>query len=478
MRSNSGLAVFVGAVVFVAACLCAKGQRPVEDRHAAGQAALDQGDLQKALTEWSFALADAQQGGQSSRLAASQRDLAGLFTTMWRFEDASAALASAKTDAAGDATTQFQIHRIAGELSAATSDLAKANDEIQNAIHMATGTLALGEDHPRTAALYSLLGQVELESEQYAQSNDTLRRAVGVFSETYGPEYVETVVARIRMVRLLLATGRYNEAARQAKRAVDTALKLGPAGRIALGDAWLALGATDLAAHRFDSASNELQHAQVETQAVFGNGLRLVPCLTAYAELYLERGDRSRSLSLASRAWELYQANLPANWLPAVEILRVRARIASGQQSSPDAAAFLDQALNIANRRIHAGSLLAARIIETRGDLAFAAGEIDKAEADYEQAKEARKRMLTPGHPELARSAADSAQVFQRRGNPGVAELVYKDAIQSIESETGNDSFGLIPTLQSYASFLRLEKREREAVEVESRIRRLMGRQE
>jgi tetratricopeptide (TPR) repeat protein len=446
----------------------------------AGQAALDRGDLDEASRQWVLGLIDAQQSGEPDRLSASQLDLATIYTLRWQFPEASAALESARvTESSANAAARFQADFVAAGYEAATSDLAAAGRDLQDAIDLAKTSLALGEDHPKTATLYSMLGLVELQSEQYAKSGEDLRRAVGIFVETYGPEYVETAVARNRYAGLLLAEGRYNDALQQAAGAVDTARKLGPAGRLALGDALLTRGLINLAARRLAAAADNLQESLNVARAVFGNQMRTVPCLTALADLSLERGDLPQGLDLIKQAFEMYNGNPVPNWLPAVEALRVGAKIAARDHRPQDAAAFLDRALQMAIARLSAGSLLAARVTETRGDLAFDAGDTDRAETDYKQASEARQRLLTPGHPDLARSLTDIAQLSARRGLPYIAvDSLFKEAIKNITLETGNDSFGLIPTLERYASFLRLQKREQEAADLDKKVELLVGRQE
>lgn len=458
----------------------AQNAAPDQGWHVAGQAALDRGDLDEAYRQWNQGLIDAQQSGARDRLSSSQLDLATIYTIRWQFLEASAALDSARIPGSSpDAPAQFQADSVAAGYEDATSDLTAAGRDLQDAINLAKTSLALGEDHPKTAALYSLLGLVELQSEQYAKSGEDLQRALGIFSETYGPEHIETTVARDRYARLLLSEGRYNDALQQAARAVETARKLGPAGRLVLGDALLTRGRINLAARRLAAAADNLQESLNVARAVFGNRLRTVPCLTALADLSLERGDVAQSLSLINQVLEMYNGNPVPNWLPAVEALRVGAKVAAQDRRQQDASVFLDRALQMAVAQLGSGSLLAAGVTETRGDLAFDAGDTDRAETDYKQALEARQRLLTPGHPDLARSLTEIAQVSAKRGLPYIAvDPLYKEAINDITLETGNDSFGLIPTLERYAAFLRLQKRDQDAEEWDKKVELMVSRRE
>jgi tetratricopeptide (TPR) repeat protein len=113
-----------------------------------------------------------------------------------------------------------------------------------------------------------------------------------------------------------------------------------------------------------------------------------------------------------------------------------------------------------------------AEILEARGD-ARLSSDVDKAENDYRQAMAYRQSKLPESHPDIARSLIDVARVYDQRREPDLAESFYKRAIQTLESAVGNDSFILIPPLQSYETFLRLQKRSEEADGIEDRISRL-----
>ncbi len=467
-------------VAFLITLLCfpsypARGQDGGSDqeRHSAGQAALDRGDLNEAARQWMLGLIDAQRSGAPDRLASSQLDLATIYTIRWQFPEASAALESARAMlSASSGEAEFRADFVRAGFEAATSDSAAAARDLQDAIGLAKTGMALGDDHPKTAVLYSLLGLVELQFEQYSKSNEDLRRALGIFTETYGPEHIETVVARDRYAGLLFAEGHYGEALQQAGRAADTARKLGAAARAVLGDALLTEGRINLAANRFAAAASNLQESLTVTRAVFGDNPRTVPALTALAELSLKEGDIGGSSQVIKRAMDLYNGDSVPNWLPAVEILRVSAEIAGRNQRPQDSGSLIAEALRIATARLGSGSLMAARVIETRGNLTLDAGGVDRAEADFKQAMDIRQRLLTSGHPDVAKGLTEIALVSAKRGLPSIAvDSLYKEAISNITAEHADDPLSLIATLQAYSSFLRLQKRDQEAEELDKRVR-------
>lgn len=457
--------------------LLAQAADPSATRRAGADAALARGDVNEALKQWQLNLVAAEQSGSLDRLGTGQIELAAIYTLRWEFAEASAAVQSA--EAAGiakDPAMQFRADSVEAQFEAATSDFGAARMHLNDAINLAKTSLALGDDHPKTAALYSLLGLVELGNERLEDSSGALTRAAGVLNETYGPDYLESAIARDRYARLLLATGRWNDALQQAAGAIEVARKLGPSTRIELSEALLTHGLINLAAHRYAAAADNLQESLQLTQAIFGGGLRTVPILTALAEVALGRGDAAQSSSLISQALDVYNRNPPLNWIPAVDALRAAARVAAREGRAADAAGLLDRALQIASARLGPDSLLAARVVETRADLALDAGDLTGAEADYRKVLDARQKILTPGNPDVARGATNLALVAARRGSPSVSlEMTYTAAISNITSESGADSLGLIPTLERYATFLRNQKRDQDAAEVDKRIQRIMN---
>ena len=62
-----------------------------------------------------------------------------------------------------------------------------------------------------------------------------------------------------------------------------------------------------------------------------------------------------------------------------------------------------------------------------------------------------------------------------RKRHGSVSEQLFQEQIAFVETQLGHDDPRLVPTLQSYAKFLRGRKRDLEADALEARIRRLRG---
>jgi Tfp pilus assembly protein PilF len=457
--------------------IAGQGQPVWQQLREAGQAALDRGDLPRAELQWVSALDPANIGGRNDRLAASQIDLAGLYTIEGRLFEAQALLRDAQTSlqrAGTDSTSDYAWLMAAGQLHIESSEFSQADGELNSALKAARS--GFGPDHPRTAAAYSALGELKLREYAPAEAADSLRLAAGILAEIYGPRNAAVVEAQARQARLLLMRGRYVESAAMARPAVDAAEKMGPAGGLCLPDALLALGLADAALGRSGDATVALSRAVTKGAEVFGRGLRLPRYYTALADATLATGQPSRAGEIAAVALSLAKSDPMPDWLPEAEALATAARIAIALQKSPEAGTDLQQALAIAGKRLGPDNLFLADLMELRGDLYLSLKDMNSASGYYRQALASRENKLTPGHPDVARSLVDMARMYQAQNQPDTAESMYLKAIRLLENAWKNDCFCLVPTLQSYEGFLRQQNRTREAQDIGDRVTNLQVR--
>jgi tetratricopeptide (TPR) repeat protein len=476
------------AVLFSAGSLCAQEQQWRQLRDG-GQVAFVNGDFAVAEQQWVAAYNEARTlGVKTEAFTESQRNLAALYSMMWRFDEAGAMLrdAGAMMKAAGrEPSEDWQMLLTAGRLELAESDFTQASPDLASALRMISANF--GEDHPQTAEAYLCLGTLEREQEMLNDAAENLHKAAGILSESSGAPSAAAAHARAEWSRLLVAQARYVDAVDQARRAVDLARKADPPsgrvtydkgktyfrsqlGRIALGDSLLALGEAYAAQGRLDDASIALEQALATNAEVFGEKhLPDVPCLAALAEVSLRLGNSARASQLAMSAESICKQYATPEWLPMARVFLIAAKLSKRPEETET---LFREAADIATKRAGAHSLLMAEILEARGD-ARLSSDVDKAENDYRQAMAYRQSKLPESHPDIARSLIDVARVYDQRREPDLAESFYKRAIQTLESAVGNDSFILIPPLQSYETFLRLQKRSEEADGIEDRISRL-----
>ncbi|MBZ5623455.1 MAG: tetratricopeptide repeat protein [Acidobacteriia bacterium] len=478
-RTERQLLFTIGIAAAIFAAKGLRGQALVwQQLYDAGQGAFYQGDLAKAESQWVEAFGEAKRiGVQSPQFLATQRSLASLFLLWWRLDEARAWLAATEKtmkERGQDAGADLDVRLMAGQVNTAVSDLGEAARDLGTALKLSE---KLGNDHPSTAAVLLALGELRFQQDALAESAEHLRRAAGIYRETFGPIHPGTVEARSRLSQVLLVLGQYPEAADQARLAAEAAEKLGAAGRIVRGDALLAWALADASIGRQQDASAKLVSALNQATATYGEqSLRIVPYLTASAELALSLGDTSKAADFIARALSVCKSDALPDWLPMADALRVASKIAIRQSKLKDAAAAIDQARAIAAKRLMPDSLLMADVLEIRGDMRLASREVEGADADYRQSLVIREKQLPKSHPAQARSIVNLARVFQFSGKPETADALYARAIQMLESAWGTDSANLIPTLESYVSCLRLQKRDSEAQAAEKRIEQLRAR--
>lgn len=90
-------------------------------------------------------------------------------------------------------------------------DLSRARELLDRALAIFRG--ALGEDHFHLSYPLAGLAQVQLEEENYAESESLYRRALALREKALGPAHAESVELRRNLVALLRSRGRESEAA-------------------------------------------------------------------------------------------------------------------------------------------------------------------------------------------------------------------------------------------------------------------------
>ena len=105
----------------------------------------------------------------------------------------------------------------------------------------------------------------------------------------------------------------------------------------------------------------------------------------------------------------------------------------------PEALAMVPQA-GAMLLRLGGDDLLAARLANTRGGIAFAQGRLDEAIALYRGALDRRRGAVGDRHPEVARARVNVGNVQLRAGRYRDAQESYAAALESLEASHGRDN--------------------------------------
>jgi tetratricopeptide (TPR) repeat protein len=441
------------------------------------RAAMAAGEFGKAESLWLAAHAEAvKMGMPNPQFIESARELAGLWVLEQRQIEVAAQMlkdiAAVSRQLNRDPDNDLDLRLLEGRMRLSESALAQADTALQSALKLATE--AYGADHPRTALVLASIGDLRFQQGSLTAAGESLRQAYGILSETSGPVLPATAETEAQLAMLLTAQGRYPDALEHARKAAAKPDADAPGAQggilLALGTAQAALGLQSEAARSLEASCAAL------TRSFGAASPRIIPCMIAMADLTLASGDASRAAEWSEQAIAIAQSNLPEDSLALAAALRTAARVSvRRQQRSVEAEGYLDRATAIAEKHGR-DSLLFADLLELRADVRLAAGKADEAETGYQQAEAIRESRLGSGHPDTARGLIDSARVFQQRGQSKVAESLYEKAVRTLETAWGNDSYCLVPTLESYEAFLMLQKREDDARQVRQRLDRLRAR--
>ena len=115
-----------------------------------------------------------------------------------------------------------------------------------------------------------------------------------------------------------------------------------------------------------------------------------------------------------------------------------------------------------------------ALVIFQLGEVSRLAGQESQAEAYYWEALPLFAQSLGPEHLRMADPLAALASLYDHKGQPDMAAPLLKRALAIREKSWGLSDPRLLPTLQTYHALLLTTDPQEEAIEVASRIERIL----
>ena len=326
---------------------------------------------------------------------------------------------------------------------------ARASAERALALRLA----ARGEDHYDVAAVHVLLGLVDDEVGDYPTGVTHFGRAVEILERLFGPDHPNTLTARSDLGYLLLAAGRWQEAADTFQRTIERRERLGtmdasanglgglglaryrladyaaaegtmrreiafrekaretggalPAARLRLGETLVARNDVEQAVTLCDAV-----RAAVET-VPDGDQLMLANAHACLANAALERHDVERALDHARRAAALREACQGPDHPATAEALTGLGRALRRQRDLAQAEQILARAERIQLSRLGPAHPLLA---DTLSELAATVAEMDpgRARVLYDRVIAVRSAALPAAHPAIADARAARARLDSR----------------------------------------------------------------
>ncbi|MBX3472121.1 MAG: tetratricopeptide repeat protein [Planctomycetes bacterium] len=370
-----------------------EGEEAAQVRTVLGRAHLALGNLAEAEREFEHALAARRRQGDEPGVARTLADLGAVALEQGRFQEAADRFEralereSAIGHAAGVAEAATRLAaacRALGELERAASLLRRALG-----IHERSGARA------EAATVLAELGRLHLASGDHARALEHLRRA-GEEAGRLGLLAV-SAAAKTAEAQALVLLGAPERAHDLAGEALRQASLQGDAPRERAA-ALEALGLVHAAHGEVDRAEQLLHEAQALFRAQEDAG-GVARTTIAVVELLLARGDDA--LAAAALA-TLDHAPLPVEERPRLALARARAALASAPPPPAAALEAVEQALQLARRRVDRERLW--QLLAARGRLRERGGDPTGALDSFVEAMTALRDLLDLVPPELRQS--------------------------------------------------------------------------
>ena len=134
-----------------------------------------------------------------------------------------------------------------------------------------------------------------------------------------------------------------------------------------------------------------------------------------------------------------------------------------------DAEALFERALHLLATSVHANHLEVAGVLDNFGLLDLVRNHLHESEKALRRAYAIRLEVLGPKHPHVGRSAAHLASTLVAAGKYAAAESFYNEALAIYESAPGGDVLEVTTSLEGLARIFRKTNREGQAQQLQAK---------
>lgn len=297
-----------------------------------------------------------------------------------------------------------------------------------------------GPDHPETARSLGQLGQLHVQTQDYAAADSLLERALAI-SESAGGAPPHPVLAQNLnwLAGLRWWTGDFAAARELWERALETLERdLGlDHPRVASLLANLALVSEDLGDYR--GARRYYERAVELHRRDDPDHPRLGRTLSNLGVLLWRMGDLEVAASVLREALEVRRRSLGPEHPDVAGTLNNLAMVHRAGGELSRARELYERSLEIKERTVGPEHPWTANTLNNLGNLHLEMGGHEKAEAHHRRALAIRERVLGEQHPDVAKSLESLGRVLVRAGRPGEARSVLERGLAIRELRLGDD---------------------------------------
>jgi tetratricopeptide (TPR) repeat protein/predicted Ser/Thr protein kinase len=210
-------------------------------------------------------------------------------------------------------------------------------------------TEVLGPDHPEVGNAYLGIALVFLARGDISRARGYLESAEGIMRRALGDEHSSFITVSAQLANVLSFQGEHDAAIERLQHAIAVEVGDRPITDARTAIAMAALAQAELNANRFDDAVRDAKRAVEGLERLFPEGhLREVPPRMFYAMGLLETGEPEAALVQADRGIEVCRRLCPEHDVNFVSLLEAKARVLVRLGRKADAAAVLTEGMEVA----------------------------------------------------------------------------------------------------------------------------------
>jgi serine/threonine protein kinase/tetratricopeptide (TPR) repeat protein len=297
----------------------------------------------------------------------------------------------------------------------------------------------LRADDPALAGSLHGLGVVEHDAGHYSEAESLYRRALAIREGRPG-ERSGVAQTLERLAQVLQEEGRPDEAEEVARRAVQVNRELGGTSGAELARALDQLGAILRDRGELGQAETATREALALRRALLGpEHPDTAVSLGELASVLTEEGDLSAAERLYRQALHVLGRSLGREHPHVATVELGLAELLDRRGEREAAEGLVRSALDVRVAQFGTENPLTLAASESWSRIRAGQGFRAEAEAGFRDVLARRRRILPPGHPDIAESLLDLGTLLEQRGDPKGAEPLLREAVRILEVKQPRD---------------------------------------
>lgn len=331
--------------------------------------------------------------------------------------------------------------------------------------------------HPDTARTLNDLGEVYRKQGKYPDAEQLLQEALTIRQQILGMENLEVAQTLHNLANLYRTQGLYAKAEplylqalsiREAALGINSPL---------VAQSYYGLARLYNSQEKYQQAEEFCRQALSIQELCFGDIHPMVAStLTILAKIYQGQNKLDQAKEINMRALRIREITSGMDHPHVATIANNLAEIYHTEGNFKEAEPLIARSLRIHEQSLGSTHPYMAYSLSNLADNFFLRGNYEQAGPYYERALGIRIQNLGLEHPHTASAYYNLAQLHMALQQYEKAESLFLKSLIIREQALGPDHAIVTSTLEQYAILLRQQKREREACEVEARIRATQSR--